>query len=234
MKTSKEIMQMRHKTLWKWHRSPLQRMGIMQCIRYTTAPASSSSLPTRGIKYISRDISSQCLGQKHNSTDVASVTSLPSRDSPGKVDPKCVSSHCLCLLNASRCETSEKKKDRKEPVSLNLSFRSSYTFRSFATTVSQLKICEFSGESFKGSDVLEFTVSATTTRLLSGGEFCKLRYDTIPVKSASVNVPFYTDNSKMPNFVLRHSCRKWAICYPLSNTEGWCMCQLLQHNNLSN
>jgi len=113
METSKEIMQMRHKTLWKWHRSPLQRMGIMQCICYTTAPASSSSLPTRGIKYISRDISSQCLGQKHNSTDVASVTSLPSRDSPGKVDPKCVSSHCLCLLNASRCETSGKKKGQK-------------------------------------------------------------------------------------------------------------------------
>jgi len=27
-----------------------------------------------------------------------------------------------------------------------------------------------------------------TTQLLSSGEFCKLRYDTIPVKSASVQV----------------------------------------------
>ena len=27
-------------------------------------------------------------------------------------------------------------------------------------------------------------MSATTTELLSSGEFCKLRYDTIPVKSA--------------------------------------------------
>ena len=45
-------------------------------------------------------------------------------------------------------------------------------------------------------------MSATTTELLSSGEFYKLRYDTIPVKSASVNVSFYTDSSKMPNFEL--------------------------------
>ena len=41
----------------------------------------------------------------------------------------------------------------------------------------------------------------------------QLRYDTIPVQSASANVSFYTNNSKMPNFELWHSCRKWAICY---------------------
>jgi hypothetical protein len=45
-------------------------------------------------------------------------------------------------------------------------------------------------------------MSATTTQLLSSGEFCKLRYATIPLKSASANVPFYTNNSKMPNFEL--------------------------------
>jgi len=28
---------------------------------------------------------------------------------------------------------------------------------------------------------------ATTTQLLSSGEFCKVRYDTIPVKSATAN-----------------------------------------------
>ena len=39
-------------------------------------------------------------------------------------------------------------------------------------------------------------MSATTTQPLSSGEFCKLRYDTTPVKSASVNVSFYTNNSK--------------------------------------
>jgi len=55
-------------------------------------------------------------------------------------------------------------------------------------------------------------MSATTTQLLSSGKFCKLRYNTIPVKSASANLSFYTNNSKMPNFELRHSCRKWAIC----------------------
>jgi hypothetical protein len=38
-------------------------------------------------------------------------------------------------------------------------------------------------------------MSATTTQLLSSGEFCKLRYDIIPVKSASANVFFYTDNT---------------------------------------
>jgi hypothetical protein len=42
-------------------------------------------------------------------------------------------------------------------------------------------------------------MNATTTQLLSSGEFCKLRCDTIPVKSASANVSFYTNKSKMPN-----------------------------------
>ena len=45
-------------------------------------------------------------------------------------------------------------------------------------------------------------MSATTTKLLSGGEFCKLRYDTTPVESAFSNVYFYTNNSKMRNFEL--------------------------------
>jgi hypothetical protein len=45
-------------------------------------------------------------------------------------------------------------------------------------------------------------MGATATQLLSSGEFCKLRYDTISVKSAFVNVSFYTNNSKMPNFEL--------------------------------
>jgi hypothetical protein len=45
-------------------------------------------------------------------------------------------------------------------------------------------------------------MSATTTQLLSSSEFFKLRYDIIPVKTASANVFFYTNNSKMPNFEL--------------------------------
>jgi hypothetical protein len=68
--------------------------------------------------------------------------------------------------------------------------------------VSQLKICDFSGETFKVFEVLYFSMTATTTQLLSMGQFCKLRYDTIPVKSASANVSFHTNNSKMPNFEL--------------------------------
>jgi hypothetical protein len=68
--------------------------------------------------------------------------------------------------------------------------------------VSQLKISDFSGETFKCFEVLYFSMSATTTHLLSSGEFCELRYDTIPVKIASANVSFYTSDSKMPNFEL--------------------------------
>jgi hypothetical protein len=63
-------------------------------------------------------------------------------------------------------------------------------------------MCDFSGETFKGFEVLQFSMSATMTKLPSSGEFCKLRYDTIPVKSASAKVSFYTNNSKMPNFEL--------------------------------
>jgi len=75
-------------------------------------------------------------------------------------------------------------------------------FRSFATRVSQLKICDFSGENFKSCEVLQFSMSATTTQLLSSGEFCKLRYGTIPVKSTSADASICTSNSKMSNFKL--------------------------------
>jgi hypothetical protein len=55
-------------------------------------------------------------------------------------------------------------------------------------------------------------MSAKTTHLLSSGEFYKLRCDTINFKSASANVYFYTNNSKIPNFEFWHSCRKWTVC----------------------
>jgi hypothetical protein len=44
-------------------------------------------------------------------------------------------------------------------------------------------------------------MSATTTQFLSSGEFCKLRYNTIPAKSsfATTTKSSYTTNSKMPN-----------------------------------
>jgi hypothetical protein len=64
-------------------------------------------------------------------------------------------------------------------------------------------------------------LSAKTTQLLSSGEFWKLRYDNILVKSASANISFYSNNSKMPNFELWHSCRKWAICKLLATARGW-------------
>jgi hypothetical protein len=86
------------------------------------------------------------------------------------------------------------------------------SYGSFATTWSQLKISDFSGERFKDFEVLYFSMSATTTQPLPSGKFCKLRYDTISVKRASANVYFYTNNSKMPNFDFWHSCLKWATC----------------------
>jgi hypothetical protein len=43
------------------------------------------------------------------------------------------------------------------------------TYRSFAITVSQLKISDFSGEKFKNFEVIYFSMSATTTQLLSSG-----------------------------------------------------------------
>jgi hypothetical protein len=55
-------------------------------------------------------------------------------------------------------------------------------------------------------------MSAVMTQLLSSGEFCKLRYDTIPVESASGNVSFYTNNSKMPNFELGQYSSSGVIC----------------------
>jgi hypothetical protein len=51
--------------------------------------------------------------------------------------------------------------------------------------MSQLKMCDFGAIT---------SLSATTTQLLSSGKFCKLRYDIIPVKSASENVSFCTNN----------------------------------------
>jgi hypothetical protein len=75
-----------------------------------------------------------------------------------------------------------------------------YVYRSFATTVSHLKICDFSGEkSFESAVIL---YECTTTQLLSSGEFCKLRYDNVPVQSASANISLCTNNSIMPNFEL--------------------------------
>jgi hypothetical protein len=40
-------------------------------------------------------------------------------------------------------------------------------YHSFATTVSQLKISDLSGETFKGFEVLYFSMNAITTQLLS-------------------------------------------------------------------
>jgi hypothetical protein len=58
------------------------------------------------------------------------------------------------------------------------------------------------------SDALQFSVIATMTQLPSVGEFYELRYDTLPVKNAYVNVSSYTSDSKMPNFESGHSFRK--------------------------
>jgi hypothetical protein len=66
--------------------------------------------------------------------------------------------------------------------------------------VSQLESPNFSGEAFKVFEVLKLPMSVMTTQLPSSGESCRLRYDTLPVKSASANVSFYTNNSKNAKF----------------------------------
>jgi hypothetical protein len=68
--------------------------------------------------------------------------------------------------------------------------------------VSQIKISDFSGQTFKGFEVLYFSMGSTTSQLLSIGYFYKLRYDTKPVKSASADLSFCAINSKIPHFEL--------------------------------
>jgi hypothetical protein len=41
------------------------------------------------------------------------------------------------------------------------------------------------------------------TQLLSSGEFCKLRCDTVPVKSAYANVSFYTNIISIFHYALQ-------------------------------
>jgi len=83
-----------------------------------------------------------------------------------------------------------------------LCMTSNLTHCSFATRVSQLKMYDIRERLLKGLQCYNFFVSATTTQLLSSGEFCKLRHDTIPVKSAFANISFYNNNSKISNFEL--------------------------------
>ena len=79
-------------------------------------------------------------------------------------------------------------------------------------------------------------MTATTTQLLSSGQFYKQRYDTVPVKIVSANISFYTNNSKMPNFELWHSCRKWVLYTWLSivfmSTNG--LCGAMTHCTIAN
>jgi hypothetical protein len=74
------------------------------------------------------------------------------------------------------------------PYSIVICALLAFRFRSFATTGSQLKNSDFSGEVFKRFEVLYFSMNAATTQLLSSGKFYKLRYDNVPVQSVSANV----------------------------------------------
>jgi len=60
----------------------------------------------------------------------------------------------------------------------------------------------FQEKVLKAFEVLQFSLSATTTQLLSSGEFCKLRYDTILLKvhlQTFLSIPV---TQKMPNLDL--------------------------------
>jgi len=69
-------------------------------------------------------------------------------------------------------------------------------------SVTNQNLLFFSGETFKDFEVPLSAMSATTTHLLSSGEFCKLHYYTTPVQGASANFSFYTNNSIITNFEL--------------------------------
>ena len=60
-------------------------------------------------------------------------------------------------------------------------------------------IYDISSLRVKGFGGLLNAMNAMTTQQLSSGEFCILRYDTIPVESASAII---SNNSKMPDFEL--------------------------------
>jgi hypothetical protein len=66
------------------------------------------------------------------------------------------------------------------------------------TTVIKSKFVIFQEKLLKVWSAIIFYES-TMTQLLSSGEVCKLRYDTIPVKSVSANVSFYTNKQKCQN-----------------------------------
>jgi hypothetical protein len=137
--------------------------------------------------------------QCHNSTVTTSVaTTLSQQQCHNSVTTTLSQQQCR---NNTVTKTLSQQQCHNNSVTTTVSQQQCYN-NSVTTTVSQLKICDFSGETFKDFEVLYFSVSATTTQPLSSGEFCKLHYDTIPVKSASANVSLYTNKSKMPNFVL--------------------------------
>jgi len=93
---------------------------------------------------------------------------------------------------------------------------SNITYRSFATTVSQQqchnsKLVIFQEKCLKVLKCNTFLWVQRRHSCSPAAAFKKLLYSTIPVKSASANVYFYTNNSKMPNFELWNFCRKWEI-----------------------
>jgi hypothetical protein len=95
------------------------------------------------------------------------------------------------------------------------------SYRSFATTVSQLKMYEFSGQTFlkvlKCYNFLWVQRRHSRSPAASSANCVMTLY---LLKGASANVSFYTNNSKMPDFELWHSCRKWAI---------WCLITVVKH-----
>ena len=89
-----------------------------------------------------------------------------------------------------------------------------YAHRSFATTVSQLKICDSSGETFiKVLKCYNFPWVQRRHNCSPAASFANCVMTPYLLKVHLINVYFYTNNSKIPNFELWHSCRKWAIWF---------------------
>jgi hypothetical protein len=72
-------------------------------------------------------------------------------------------------------------------------------YRSFVRKVSQLKMCDFSGETLKCYNFLRVQRQHNCSPAASFADCVMTLY---LLKSAPANVSSYTNNSKMPNFEL--------------------------------
>ena len=98
--------------------------------------------------------------------------------------------------------------------------RYSSTYRSFATTVSQLKICDFLGEILKVLKCYNFLWVQRRHNCFPWASFANCITTIYLLKAHLQTFPSTLMTKKMLNFVLWHSSRKWAIYFTLARYVG--------------